>query len=85
MKHLNQCYVLPIDLVARCACTHAVAVMSGSAKMQFLPTLSLGVTWARELWRADSRAAVSGGREWEGERGGWVREKVVGGKRVNNL
>ena len=50
--------------------THAVAVMSGSARMQFLPTLSLGVTWARELWRADSRAAVSGGWEWGGGGGG---------------
>ena len=61
MKHMNQCYVLPIGLVAQYTYTHAVAVMSGSARMQFLPTLSLGVTWARELWRADSRAAVSGG------------------------
>ena len=84
MKHINQCYVLPIGLVARCVCTHAVAVMSGSARMQFLPTLSLGVTWARELWRADSRAAVSGGCAWGG---GEVRarERVVRGDRVSNL
>ena len=51
--------------------------MSGSAKMQFLPTLSLAVTRARELWRADSRAAVSGG--WGG--GGGIRGG--GGGRVD--
>ena len=61
-------------------CTHAVAVMSGSARMQFLPTLSLGVTQARELWRADSRAAVSGGWEWEVRVRGRGRRAEGGGR-----
>ena len=37
-----------------------MAVMSGSARMQFLPTLSLAVTRPRELRRTDNREGVSG-------------------------